>query len=346
MKQFKYLFLLIVLLSFAYISCLSCSTSIADNGINGGNSESGAGDSGSSTNPQNGRILVVYFSATNNTKSIAEVISSKTGGDLVEITPKVPYTSEDLNYNNSSSRSQTERRDDARPEIAESTFEAINMDDYSIIFIGHPIWNSYEPMIIRTFIEHYNGLDGKTIYTFSKSASSLGSTAFNSIKGRCKNSSDVKENIHFTNSNFSSRESILESKLTSLKLRKEDRTVSNRIKMSFNNNEIYATLSDNSATRDLISRLKDAPLTLEFSDYAGSEKIAYPSPALDVSNVSGCNPEVGDLTIYTPWKNIAAFYKKTVGYSDSLVLLGKIEGNGIEVLSKQDDTFNVIMELL
>lgn len=42
-----------------------------------------------------------------------------------------------------------------------------------------------------------------------------------------------------------------------------------RIQMSFDGQTIYGTLNDNSVSRDLISRL---PLTLEFSDYSGTEK--------------------------------------------------------------------------
>ena len=109
---------------------------------------------------------------------------------------------------------------------------------------------------------------------------------------------------------------------------------------------IFVTLTNNSATADLIARLKIAPITIEFSDFGGSEKIGYPSPALDVSNASGCDPVAGDLTIYTPWGNLAAFYRDTAGYSDSLVLVGKIEDNGIEILADQSGTFTVMLELV
>ena len=294
--------------------------------------------------PKGNKILVVYFSYSGNTKTVAEIIAEKSGATLVEIIAQIPYTAADTNYNDSSSRSQVERRNDARPEISEATYSAINMDEYSVVMIGYPIWNGYEPMIIRTFIEHYNGLLGKTVYTFSTSASSGGSTAFNSIKGRLP-SADVKENLHFTRSSLSSAESTVEEKLTEWNLLKQSNETM-RMKMSFNGQTIFVTLADNSATADLIARLKVAPITIEFSDFGGSEKIGYPSPALDVSNADGCDPVEGDLTIYTPWGNLAAFYKDTAGYSDSLVLVGKIEDNGIEILAAQSGTFTVTLELV
>ena len=52
-----------------------------------------------------------YFSATGNTEHIAEYLQSILDADLYEIVPEVPYTSADLDYTNSSSRSQVEGRD-------------------------------------------------------------------------------------------------------------------------------------------------------------------------------------------------------------------------------------------
>ncbi len=51
-----------------------------------------------------GKTLVVYYSATGNTKNVAETIAQVTGGDLFEIEPKEPYTDEDLNWTNDDNR--------------------------------------------------------------------------------------------------------------------------------------------------------------------------------------------------------------------------------------------------
>ena len=50
--------------------------------------------------PEDG-VLVAYFSATGNTRAVAEKIAALTGGDLYEIVPAQPYTSEDLDWRNS-----------------------------------------------------------------------------------------------------------------------------------------------------------------------------------------------------------------------------------------------------
>ena len=65
---------------------------------------------------------MAYFSATGNSKGIAQQIAELTGGDLHEIVPAEPYTDEDLDYGDSQSRTSLEIDDpDARPEIGSET---------------------------------------------------------------------------------------------------------------------------------------------------------------------------------------------------------------------------------
>lgn len=121
------------------------------------------------------KILIAYFSATNNTEGVANHLESILGADLYEIVPETPYTSDDLNYNDSSSRSSREMNDpDARPAISGGVD---SMEQYDVIFLGYPIWWGEAPRIINTFLESYD-LSGKTIAPFCTSASSpMGSSA-------------------------------------------------------------------------------------------------------------------------------------------------------------------------
>ena len=114
-------------------------------------------------------ILVAYFSATNNTKGVAEKIASELNADLVEIVPKEPYTDIDLNYSDNSTRATVEQNDaSARPEIS-NVIE--NVNDYDVIFLGYPIWWGQAPKIMYTFVESYD-LSEKTIIPFCTSGSS------------------------------------------------------------------------------------------------------------------------------------------------------------------------------
>ncbi len=81
------------------------------------------------------KSLVVYFSATGNTKSLAEKIADESGSDIFEIVPEEPYSSDDLNYNNSDCRANKEQNDaNARPAISN---KIENIEDYDTIFIGY-----------------------------------------------------------------------------------------------------------------------------------------------------------------------------------------------------------------
>lgn len=121
------------------------------------------------TNITNDKILVAYFSATGNTKSVAEKLATAINADLFEIVPEQPYANEDLNWQNDQSRTSIEMGDrTSRPAIA-SKIEDISQ--YKIVFVGSPIWWGREPSIIDTFIESYDFSD-KTVIPFVTSGSS------------------------------------------------------------------------------------------------------------------------------------------------------------------------------
>ncbi len=128
--------------------------------------------------PTESNILIVYFTAeSGNTERVANYIHSQVGGDIVKIEAADPYTSQDLNYSIPNNRPEVEKAENARPEIAQSTYNAIDMSKYDAVFIGYPIWWWTAPMIVGTFLEHYD-LTGIDIYPFSQSAS-MNTTQFN-----------------------------------------------------------------------------------------------------------------------------------------------------------------------
>lgn len=81
------------------------------------------------------KALVVYFSATGNTKAVAETIAGLQGAEIYEIVPEQPYTDEDLNYNDRSTRATAEQNDpDARPAISGSIED---IAEYDVIYVGY-----------------------------------------------------------------------------------------------------------------------------------------------------------------------------------------------------------------
>ena len=117
--------------------------------------------------PEN-KIAVVYFSATGTTRGVAEKIAALTGGELVEIVPAQPYTAEDLNYNDRSTRATVEQNTpDARPEIANE----ISLDGCTTVYLGYPIWWGQAPRILSSFVESHD-FTGMTVIPFCTSGGS------------------------------------------------------------------------------------------------------------------------------------------------------------------------------
>lgn len=128
-----------------------------------------------SSDPSNetsgGKTLVVYYSATGNTKEAAEYIASATGGDLFELVPTEPYSSDDLNWNDENSRVVYEHDHPTERNVPLVATTVDNFNEYDTVFIGYPIWWGIAAWPVNGFIEA-NDFTSKTVIPFCTSASS------------------------------------------------------------------------------------------------------------------------------------------------------------------------------
>lgn len=125
------------------------------------------------------KTLVAYFSCSGETKKVAIGISKLVNGDIYEIEPEILYTSKDLDWQDKKSRSTIEMEDkDSRPKIKN---KLDNMDEYSTIYLGFPIWWYVAPRIINTFLENYD-LSNKKIVLFCTSGGSSIDNSYNELK--------------------------------------------------------------------------------------------------------------------------------------------------------------------
>ena len=118
-----------------------------------------------------GSVLVVYYSASGHTKTVAGYIAQATGGDIFEITPVEPYTDDDLNWSDSDSRVTREHEDESLRDMELTTTEVENWDSYDTVFIGYPIWWGIAAWPVDGFVEA-NDFTGKTVIPFCTSSSS------------------------------------------------------------------------------------------------------------------------------------------------------------------------------
>ncbi|MCU7653787.1 flavodoxin [Acutalibacter sp. LFL-21] len=129
-------------------------------------SEAQAEDTGSGSS-----VLVVYYSATGNTAQVAQYIANSTGGDLFELEPVDPYTSDDLNWTDDNSRVNQEHENESLRDVELVADTVDNWDQYDTVFIGYPIWWGIAAWPVDGFVEA-NDFSGKTVIPFCTSSSS------------------------------------------------------------------------------------------------------------------------------------------------------------------------------
>ena len=119
--------------------------------------------------------LVVYFSWSGNTESVAAEIQNQTGADTFRLVPAEPYTDD---YDALLEIAQEEQRNGARPAISGSIE---NFDSYEVVYLGYPNWWGDMPMIIYSFLDDYD-LSGKRIVPFVTSGGSGFSNTISTIE--------------------------------------------------------------------------------------------------------------------------------------------------------------------
>lgn len=117
----------------------------------------------------NTACAVVYFSVTGNTEMMANKIAAALDVTPQALTPAVPYTSADIDYNNDC-RANVEQQDDLaiRPALAEPLPDVAGATTVSL---GYPIWWGKVPRVMLTYVES-GALSGKTVVPFCTSGSS------------------------------------------------------------------------------------------------------------------------------------------------------------------------------
>jgi formylglycine-generating enzyme len=104
-------------------------------------------------------MLIVYFTWSGNTRSIAHRIQETTGADIFELQLVKPYSTD---YNTVLDQAQRDQNRQARPALAN---HVERMEQYDTVFHGYPNWWASIPMPIASFLQEYE-LAGKRILPF------------------------------------------------------------------------------------------------------------------------------------------------------------------------------------
>lgn len=249
----------------------------------------------SPVDPGESSTLVAYFSATKNTKKLAEYAQEHLGGDIFEIVPKEAYTEEDINYRTDCRAKREQDDSSARPEIAYT----VDLKQYDTIVLGYPIWFGEAPKILYTFMESYD-FSGKTILPFCTSGSSpVGSSAENLAKS-APNATWLDGKRFGSNATKEEVGSWLDQYI------KED-----TMKFKVNEREVPVTW-ENNASVEALSGIK--PLNIEAERYGGFEQVGPLGQSI-ISNDVQITTSPGDIVLYASNQIVAFFGSNTWRYT-------------------------------
>lgn len=275
-----------------------------------------------------------------NAAQIAAWIQQKAGGDLFPIIVSEPYSSD---YDECLDRAANEKAENARPELVN---HVDNMDDYDVIFLGFPNWWYTAPMAIFSFIEEYD-FSGKTIVPFCTHGTGGLAGSIEDITATLPDSAKILEPIGIYRPDVDSAQPVINEWLEGLGFEDGEKASTmadgeRKLRMIVDGQEIAITLYNTPAANALYDLL---PLELTFEDFNGIEKISYLSEELSTDGEpDGCDPDVGDLCLYAPWRNLSIFYQD-FRYSESLIMLGHVD-SGMDIVSTMEENTAVVLEKL
>lgn len=105
------------------------------------------------------KSLVLYYSQTQATQQVAQLIAEAVDGEIEMIEVTKPY---DGTYDETIKRCMQERESGELPEVKPLN---VNLDDYDVIYLGYPVWFGTMCLPMTSFVKN-NDLSGKKIIPF------------------------------------------------------------------------------------------------------------------------------------------------------------------------------------
>lgn len=290
----------------------------------------------SSTN-SHAKTLLVYYSLTGNTKSLANKAGHVGNIDVVRIGTAKAYPSDDNDaVNQRVTREQKAHRYDKLTNVP-------NLSKYDTVIVGYPIWSNDVAYPIQSFLaQNQNALANKRIVGLSTSAMAA-ANAIKQADATVKHlapKATIGKSLNLTSGDLSTskikRWLSAETGQQSTNQTKSQTAVS----LTVGHKKLSGYLNDSVAGRQLSGKL---PLTLSFDTFAKGypEKYAKLSAALDSKGMTGATPKSGDIAYNENNQSLFIYYGE-VGHFDELHTIGHISSAKLKtILAKQSGKFNV-----
>ena len=135
------------------------------------------------------KVLIAFYSYSGNTKTVAEAIHAKIGGDLFEIKAEGTYPVE---YRTMTEQAKREILSGFRPKL---TTSVPNMEQYDVVFIGSPNWWGTITPQVGSFLESYD-FAGKTVVPFITHGGGGRQRTIADMTNQCKGCTVVQDGWH------------------------------------------------------------------------------------------------------------------------------------------------------
>ncbi len=269
------------------------------------------------------KTLVVYYSYTGNCRDLATMLKSRIQADVLEIQPAQKGLKYDAN--GYALGTQLLNAINANPNDASSYPDidpvTIAVGNYENIIIVTPLWWSQMAAIMQSFLFNYGPqMAGKHVAMIVSSHSSGISGVESDAKRLVPNAVWMGDALWINNSNRSNAASLIENWVSTLNFATEQTTMEN-ITITIDGQSQRIKLVDNAATRALVEKLKQAPVTVTLNSSGGFEiwgALGFSLPTSDEQITA----RPGDVVLYNG-SNICLFYGSNPW---SYTRLGKIEG--------------------
>ena len=270
------------------------------------------------------KTLIVYYSYTGNCQQIVESLTAQIEADVMRIEPAdktQKYEANNYAIGTALLNAIKAAPNDAASYPAIDPVSITDLSQYQNIIIVTPLWWSQMAAIMQTYLFNYGAqMAGKHVAMIVSSHSSGISGVVTDAKRLVPDCIWMGDALWINNSNHGNRASLIQDWLPTLNFA-EKQTTMNQMYITIDGMTQSATLADNTATKELIAKLQQAPITVMLNSSGGFEIWGALGFSLPTSNEQ-VNAQPGDIVLYNG-SNICMFYGSN---SWSYTRLGKIDG--------------------
>ena len=265
------------------------------------------------------RTLVVYYSYSGVTQSLAQSIAGTCNGELLEVV-------DHGNYPRPESQTTYSYANEERRQIDNGVWPQINtavesFDAWDAVIICTPLWNGKMANPMLTFLHnHAEKLAGKQVALVVTSYSSGISNVVVDAHNILPEATFVGNPLHIDRNGRTSMAQTAATWLETLDFELEESPTASKMRVIVGDKVFKASLVDNATTEYLVDLL---PLTMTMSELNGNEKYYYLSDVLPKDATNPGTIHAGDIMLYG--NSCVVLFYKTFNTSYSYTRIGAID---------------------